>query len=186
VDEKWLDGQSALFKKRRERREHDKKVIEASRKSIKAVDVELAWEAKNGNWMAPLVTPENGFATRTMEVDIHVYPPATVSMTHKHNEAVLFVLRGTGHVVINDEEIHYAPGDTVFIPHGLWHQIVNSNPTEPTVVLALKNHALMEHLGELNIDYKPDPPTTNEGYTPGKFTDVLPLAKWAAKGSGAG
>lgn len=177
VDEKWLEGESALFKRRKERREKDRAEIENSRTSINVDDVVLSWEAKNGNWMAPLITPENGFATRTLEVDIHVHPPESKSMIHKHNEAAMFILRGYGHLVINDKKVDYSPGATVFIPNGLFHQIVNTHPTEPTVILAMKNHALMEHLGELNIHYLAEPPSLNEDYNPGSYAEVLPLAQ---------
>lgn len=174
--EKWLDGKSPLFQQRRQRREQDVAAMRASRKRIRAAEAELSWEAKNGNWVAALIAPENGFATRSMEVDVHVNPPATRSMIHKHNEAVLFVLRGNGYVTIEDEEIQFSPGDTIFIPHGLWHQITNPDPDEPVVMLGIKNHMLMEHLGELNIDYKPDEPTINPHYAPGQtFVDVMPL-----------
>lgn len=56
-----------------------------------------------------------GFDNRIIEFDCHVYPAGSSSVTHKHNEAVIFILKGSGHTLIDEERIDWGPGDTLYI-----------------------------------------------------------------------
>src|SRR5580765_4878127 len=86
-NEKWFEGKSSLFKSRAERVKADIARRKAGRKAIKGEDVKVEWEEQNGVWMGPLVSQELGFQNRIIEVDCHIYPPHSHSVTHKHNEA---------------------------------------------------------------------------------------------------
>jgi quercetin dioxygenase-like cupin family protein len=164
----WLQGKSALFKSRAERVKADMARRKAGRKAIKAEDVKLEWEAQNGVWMGPLVSQELGFENRIIEVDCHIYPPHSHSVTHKHNEAIIIVLRGQGYSLLDDERIDWKPGDTLYIGQGVWHQhFVTSD--EPAMVFAIKPLPIQEYLGELNIIYKGDKPGINAEYKPESF-----------------
>jgi len=166
--ELWQQGESALFKARAERRREDGARRKAGRKCIKAKEVKLEWEAQNGIWIAGLVTREIGFDNRVIEVDCHIYPPHTHSVTHQHNEAIIFVLRGRGYTLLDDERVDWEPGDTLYIPQGAWHQH-HVTGDEPALVLAIKPVPLQEFLGELNIIYKGDSATVNRDYQPESF-----------------
>ena len=132
-NEKWLQGKSPLFKSRAERVKADMARRKAGRKFIKAEDVKLEWEAQNGVWMGPLVSQELGFENRIIEVDCHIYPPHSRSITHKHNEAIIIVLRGRGYSRLDEERIDWKAGDTLYIGQGVWHQhSVTSD--EPVIV----------------------------------------------------
>lgn len=169
-EERWLEGRSRLFRERRLRREHDRQRRLNGRRFIKASEVELEYEAKNGIWHGGLVSQDLGFDNRIIEVDCHIYPPHTKSVTHKHNEAIIFVLRGRGYSLLDDERIDWGPGDTLYIPAGVWHQHEVLSD-EPAMVIAIKPLPLQEYLGEMNIVYKGDEPTANPTFRPGTFLE---------------
>ena len=167
-NERWLEGESTLFKTRVERRKADIAKRKAGRKFIKGEEVRLEWEPQNGVWMGGLVSQELGFDNRVIEVDCHIYPPHTHSVTHKHNEAIIIVLRGQGYSLLDDQRIDWKAGDTLYIGQGVWHQhYVTSD--EPVMVIAIKPLPIQEYLGELNIIYKGDQPAINQDYKPESF-----------------
>lgn len=166
--ELWEKGQCTLFKSRLERRKEDTARRKAGRKAIKAEDVKMEWEPQNGVWFGSLVTQELGFDNRVIEVDCHIYPPHTNSVTHKHNEAIIVVLRGKGYSLLDDQRIDWGPGDTMYIAQGVWHQH-HVTSDEPAMVLAIKPVPIQEYLGELNIIYKGDSPTINNKFKPESF-----------------
>ena len=95
-NEKWFEGKSSLFKSRAERVKADIARRKAGRKAIKGEDVKVEWEEQNGVWMGPLVSQELGFQNRIIEVDCHIYPPQSHSVTHKHNEAPHMIFAASG------------------------------------------------------------------------------------------
>ncbi len=170
--ENWMEGKSQLFRKRLERREADQQRRKLGRRAIKGSEITLDYEDQNGVWQGGLVSQDLGFDNRIIEVDCHIYPPKTHSVTHKHNEAIIVVLRGEGYSYIDEEKIEWEPGDTMYIPAGAWHQHwVLSD--EPAMVIAIKPLPLQEYLGEMNIIYKGDEPTFNHEYRPGTFLEEL-------------
>lgn len=171
-NENWMEGNSTLFRKRKERREADELRRKQGRRFIKGKEVTLDYEEKNGTWLGGLVSQDLGFDNRIIEVDWHIYPPHTHSVTHKHNEAIIIVLRGVGYSFIDDEKIEWEPGDTLYIPAGSWHQHFVTTD-EPAMVIAIKPLPIQEFLGEMNIVYKGDEPTFNHEYRPGTFLDEL-------------
>jgi quercetin dioxygenase-like cupin family protein len=166
--ELWEQGECTLFKSRLERRKEDAARRKAGRKFIKAQDVKMEWEPQNGVWFGSLVTQELGFDNRVIEVDCHIYPPHTHSVTHKHNEAIIIVLRGQGYSLLDDERIDWTAGDTLYIAQGVWHQH-HITSDEPAMVIAIKPLPIQEYLGELNIIYKGDKPTINQEFKPESF-----------------
>jgi len=169
-NEKWFEGKSALFKSRAERVKADIARRKAGRKAIKGEDVKVEWEAQNGVWMGPLVSQELGFQNRIIEVDCHIYPPRSHSVTHKHNEAIIIVLRGQGYSILDDERIDWKAGDTLYIGQGVWHQH-HIPGDEPAMVFAIKPLPIQEYMGELNIIYKGDQPKINPNYKAGTFLE---------------
>ena len=112
-----------------------------------------------------MVSQELGFDNRVIEVDCHIYPPHTHSVTHKHNEAIIIVLRGKGYSLLDDERIDWKASDILYIGQGVWHQhYVTSD--EPAMVIAIKPLPIQEYLGELNIIYKGDAPAINREFKP--------------------
>ena len=169
-NEKWFEGKSSLFKSRAERVKADIARRKAGRKAIKGDDVKVEWEEQNGVWMGPLVFQELGFQNRIIEVDCHIYPPHSHSVTHKHNEAIIIVLRGEGYSILDDERIDWKAGDTLYIGQGVWHQH-HIPGDEPAMVFAIKPLPIQEYMGELNIVYKGDKPKVNPNFKIGTFLE---------------
>jgi hypothetical protein len=107
--ELWEQGECSLFKARMDRRKADSAKRKAGRKALKAEDVKMEWEPINGVWFGSLCTQELGFDNRIIEVDCHIYPPHSHSVTHKHNEAIIIILRGTGYSILDGERIDWNP-----------------------------------------------------------------------------
>jgi gentisate 1,2-dioxygenase len=168
--ELWEQGQSSLFKARLERRKADAAKRKAGRKALKAEEVKMEWEPANGVWFGSLCTQELGFDNRIIEVDCHIYPPHTHSVTHKHNEAIIIILRGTGYSILDGERIDWKPGDTLYIGQGVWHQH-HITSDEPAMAFAIKPLPLQEYLGELNIIYKGDKPKINDAFKVNSFVE---------------
>lgn len=163
-EEHWVTD---LHIKRAERMKADDARRRSGRKIIRKGEIKLQQEPNSGLWVAGLITRGTGFENRIIEVDMHVMAPGTHSITHKHNEAILHILRGRGYTLIDGERFDWEGGDTVYIPIGSWHQHYNRSDSEPAVLLAIKPIPLQEYLGEVHIVRKGDKPRVNEEWKPG-------------------
>lgn len=168
--ELWEQGQCSLFKARLDRRKADAAKREAERKALKAEDVKMEWEPANGVWFGSLCTKALGFDNRIIEVDCHIYPPRSHSVTHKHNEAIIIILRAAGYSILDGERIDWKPGDTLYVGQGVWHQH-HITSDEPAMALAIKPLPLQAYLGELNILYKRDKAQVNDSYNAKSFVE---------------
>lgn len=168
--ELWEKGESSLFKARLERRKADTARRKAGRKALKAEDVKMEFEPQNGVWFGALCTQELGFDNRVIEVDCHIYPPHTHSVTHKHNEAIIIILRGSGYSILDGERIDWKAGDTLYVGQGVWHQH-HITSDEPAMAFAIKPLPIQEYLGELNIVYKGDKPKVNPDFKVQSFVE---------------
>ena len=54
-------------------------------------------------------------------------PPTYAIPVHKHltEDEVLFVHKGRGTATLGDETFPVETGSTLYIPHGVWHTVVN-------------------------------------------------------------
>ena len=79
-----------------------------------------------------LVEPEK---TRTntvaMGVEDFAAGGSTPDHAHANSDEIFFVISGSGRATVGDESRDIAPGDAIWIPRGVRHQIVNTG----TVVL---------------------------------------------------
>jgi len=91
-------------------------------------------------------------------------PPGKASVKHRHTtEAVLYIVRGTGHTVIHfegepEERIDWAEGDLLGIPFWAWHQHFNDSETEVARYLAVQDTFTVKQLGLHQIERHPDTP----------------------------
>lgn len=91
-------------------------------------------------------------------------PPGGASVKHRHTtEAVLYIVRGTGHSVIHydgepEERIDWAEGDMLGIPLWAWHQHFNDSDTEVARYLAVQDTFTVKQLGLHQIERHPDTP----------------------------
>ena len=144
-EERWEQGSSALFQRRKERRDADSRRRKTARKYINAETVKLEW-------------------------DCHIYPSHSHSCTHKHNEAIIIIVRGQGYSILDGERIDWAPGDVLYVGAGVWHQH-HVTSDEPAMAIAIKPLPIQEYMGELNIVYKGDKPSPVRKFTVGSFKE---------------
>ncbi len=89
-----------------------------------------------GGMIVLKATPASG--TGGGEMMIATLTPGFSTRLHKHSHAdeFFFVHRGTGFVVVGTQEVAVEPGDSVFIPRGLNHQLKNTDSKHPLVLVA--------------------------------------------------
>jgi quercetin dioxygenase-like cupin family protein len=78
---------------------------------------------RKGNTVTVKVDPKTGspgMAMGTQSLDPGVGIPVHV---HEHEDEVLFVHEGRGLAVLGGQRRDVGKGDTVFIPHGVWHGV---------------------------------------------------------------
>ena len=89
-----------------------------------------------GGMIVLKATPANG--TGGGEMMIATLTPGFSTRLHKHTHAdeFFFVHSGAGFVVVGSKEVAVSPGDSIFIPRGLNHQLKNLDAKNPLVLVA--------------------------------------------------
>lgn len=66
-----------------------------------------------------------------MEVWMQTIAPGAATPVHRHAcEEVIIVLRGSGQVTIEGEELKFGPDSTIIVPPDAVHQLINSGAEE--------------------------------------------------------
>lgn len=121
--------------------------VPAEKRVLRASD--RRWE---GNKQI-LVDASNGFGNRSVSCFLRRVPAEGQSDIHRHNfEAIGYVLKGSGYEVHDGERIDFSEGDVVYIPPNVWHQHINPNQDEETIILLITNWPLMTHLGACTME----------------------------------
>lgn len=92
-----------------------------------------AWtEGAGRRFLSLLYRPEQDGIPDLCFGFVHV-PPLTEARPHQHEEAHEFwvIVAGSGEIVIGDKRGRLQPGDVVYGPPGLPHQLVNSSADQP-------------------------------------------------------
>ena len=106
-----------------------------------------------GNHIAGLSTPGRGAAQ--VEVWRSVVDAGSATPPHTHDtEEVVVILRGTGRARIEDEEIAYAPGDTLILPAGRLHQLFADTDGEQLVAMPLGSRITAPDGGVLDLPWR--------------------------------
>jgi gentisate 1,2-dioxygenase len=110
---------------------------------------ELKREHVKGRTRAYVSEPEIlGSMVQTMAMFIAEIPPAKKAGKHRHfNEAMIYILEGRGHSVIDGERYEWGEGDVVSIPLYAWHQHFNDDPTVTVRYLGVTNIPLLRAMG---------------------------------------
>ena len=126
---------------------------------VRAREVELENWSKRGHEGKYLVDPETGFDTRTMRAHLSEIRPGGYGGCHRHtNEAIIRIIKGRGHSLIDGERVDWEEGDVLFVPTLAWHQHFNDDPDNPVIYYAVTTVPLAQHLGYFRIDYPEDVP----------------------------
>lgn len=84
---------------------------------------------RKGNTVTVKVDPKTGspgMAMGTQALDAGVGIPVHM---HEHADEVLFIHGGRGVAVLGEQKKDVGQGDTVFIPHGVWHGVESRGET---------------------------------------------------------
>ena len=97
---------------------------------------ELEWKvSKFGVRHANVIDFRLGFENSLVNIALSEIPPGMeASDGHKHGEAYIYWLSGTGHTIVGDQRYELGPGDAFYVPPDTFHQHFNTGDT-PAVYL---------------------------------------------------
>jgi gentisate 1,2-dioxygenase len=84
---------------------------------------------------------------RCFNIHISEIPPHKATRPHKHhNEAVIYIIKGKGHTVVQGKRYDWEAGDFLYMPVMCWHSNVNDGD-EPAYFMGITNKRLLNFLG---------------------------------------
>lgn len=90
--------------------------------------------------------------SKTISMSIGAIEPKQVTRKHRHTyETLIYFIRGEGKTIIEDTEVFWEQGDSVYVPVWCWHQHVNLSDTNDCCYVACENAPLLQNIGELAI-----------------------------------
>lgn len=98
--------------------------------------------------------PERGHLTRDVELpqrtfNIHItqLDPGKSTRFHKHhNEAVIYIIEGTGYSIIQGKRYDWEKGDALYVPPFNWHANYSTGKTR-AIFMGITNKRLLNWLG---------------------------------------
>jgi quercetin dioxygenase-like cupin family protein len=132
--QKWM---SHLQQATNERLALQEKARLEARVILKADEAVIERSEHRGDWKVGLIDEYLGFDNRILAMYVHQMPPDSYTETHKHGEAIVYVLSGQGYSIVEGERYDWRAGDCIFVQPGQWHQHFNSDPTNVSQHLAI-------------------------------------------------
>ncbi len=112
---------------------------------------DLKWESGPGGHRRRAFISEPdilGSMVQTMATFLSEIPPGGRSGKHRHfNEAMIYVLEGRGHTIIEGQRFEWGEGDLVSVPINQWHQHFNDDPEKRALHLGITNLPLLRAMG---------------------------------------
>lgn len=110
---------------------------------------DLKFEQTRGRRRAFISEPQVlGSMVQTMALFIAEIAPGGHTNRHRHfNEAMIYILQGRGHSLINGQRYDWAETDVVSVPLYEWHQHFNDDPERPVRYLGITNMPLLRAMG---------------------------------------
>ena len=102
----------------------------------------------NRNNAEPYITLDGSLIRELMHPSIHfnqsqslaeaTIAPGQQTTTHRHNrsEEIYYIQQGTGTMYVDNESLDVVVGDSIAIPPGTFHSILNTGATELIVLCA--------------------------------------------------
>lgn len=117
-------------------------------------DLELEVVASVKRKRAYISEPEIlGSMVQTMAMFVAEIPPGGHTGKHRHfNEALIYILHGRGHSVIEGQRYDWAESDVIAVPLFSWHQHFNGDPEESVRYLGITNIPLLRAMGLNRIE----------------------------------
>ncbi|MBI4283444.1 MAG: cupin domain-containing protein [Chloroflexi bacterium] len=130
-DKEWPNRPSGRWE--RQQNADRKQQWKQGRTIMKGKDVR--WERSathRGEFNAFLAHASLGFDARSLSMALQTTPPGGCNETHQHNETIVYILRGRGYVLVNDERFDLEEGDTCVVHWADWHQFWSlAGPNDP-------------------------------------------------------
>jgi gentisate 1,2-dioxygenase len=120
--EKWQSEHQSDAKRRRLDLNRD---LDAGRVIMRADDVKIERSVHKGDWRAALIDEAVGFSNQLLGMYVQQLPPDCHTETHKHGEAIVYVLSGAGYTIVDGARVDWQAGDCILIQPGQWHQHFN-------------------------------------------------------------
>ncbi|MQB01270.1 MAG: cupin domain-containing protein [Actinobacteria bacterium] len=117
------------------------------------------------------IYPTEPFKPKTIGFHIGEMPANRSTGSHRHScEAILYILEGSGHTIVDGETFGWEAGDSVYVPPMAWHSH-HSGPSGSRMI-GVWNVPLMEALGLYVNEEAGD--TGNADAEPSVRTTLLP------------
>jgi gentisate 1,2-dioxygenase len=152
---KWMShlqlaAHTRLDEKEKRRRE--------ARVVLRAAEAVIERSEHRGDWKVGLIDEHLGFDNRILGMYVHQLPPASYTETHKHGEAIVYVLSGRGHSLVEGERLDWRAGDCIFVQPGMWHQHFNDDPEQVSQHIAFLTGPLRDQIarGAEHVERRPD------------------------------
>ena len=168
--QKWMSHlQLATHERLAQQEEHRRQ----ARVLLKASEAVIERSEHKGDWKVGLIDEYLGFDNRILAMYIHQMPPNAFTETHKHGEAIVYVLSGRGYTIVEGERYDWRSGDCIFVTPAIWHQHFNADPEQVSQHLAIYIAPMRDRIvrGAEFVDWKTEP-----GYQ-SPATD-LPAGEW--------
>ncbi len=86
-----------------------------------------------GSWSRVLLTGERVGSETALGFSSFAPHTATAMLSHQ-TEELAYVVSGQGELRMDDGVAPYGPGDTLYVPAGVWHAVVNTGDEPVTMV----------------------------------------------------
>ena len=92
------------------------------------------WQPQPGGYVYLTLTPKN-YPSNSMVCGGQVLPPGGFITTHAHtaNEEVLLVVKGTGHVMVDEVKHDVGPGSLAYVDRWVRHSFVNTGDDDMVI-----------------------------------------------------
>ncbi len=95
-------------------------------------------ESPKGSRSALLVDRSLGYRTTGLSMAMFVISPGKAQSKHRHpGEAILYIVDGEGHSVIDGRRYEWRTGDAMLVNHWSWHQHFNASRERPCTVIRM-------------------------------------------------
>lgn len=154
--EKWQSEHQSAAKAQRLRLDEQ---LREARVIMRAEDVKIERSVHKGDWRAALVDEAVGFQNRLLGMYVQQLPPECHTETHKHGEAIVYVLSGHGYSIVDGVRHDWGAGDCIFIQPGQLHQHFNPSSDEYSQHLTVNIFPLQNRLIHKQYveEYEPAP-----------------------------
>lgn len=154
--QKWMSELQLAAHERLAERERKRR---AARVLLQGSEAVIQRSEHKGDWKVGLIDEHLGFDNRILAMYVHQMPADSHTETHKHGEAIVYVLSGRGYSIVEGERFEWRAGDCIFVQPGVWHQHFNHDPERVSQHLAIYIAPLRDRIvaGAEAIDSRSEP-----------------------------